>query len=357
MERGGEFIAPEDHAVLGLVAELGLAVVPHGFSFDRRPTPLHAAPSDTELDAVAAWARTFVEPLTEDVAALEALPPEEQWDPAAVSALRRLETSMTVPLAEVSARRTFTGRFERYDPAVRVRGGNQAIALELARRLEGRVRLQSPVVGVRCSATTAVVTVQGGQTYDAVAVILAVPLPLLLDLDLDPGLPDGVRAAAGRTRFGDAMKLHVPLAVPPSPARMAAPASRWWCWTSQATADSPQAAPVLSCFAGGAAAIETITKEAALALRPDVVASPEAPLVTHWGAERWTRGSYTAPGVGLTSADDHAWTQPLQRIVLAGEHTAGERAATMNGAAASGARAARTALELCRPHGVPGRSR
>jgi monoamine oxidase len=111
---------------------------------------------------------------------------------------------------------------------------------------------------------------------------------------------------------------------------------------------------VLSAFAGGAAAIAAVGADAgadtwlaqALALRPDLRVGQEAPLVTHWGVDPWTRGSYSAPGIGLTDADDVAWTRPWGSIVFAGEHTAGSRASTMNGAAASGARAAASVLQM-----------
>src|SRR4051794_36129619 len=54
VERGGEFIAPTDDALRGLCAELGLPLVPHGFPFDRRPTPERPAPTEAELAAVTA---------------------------------------------------------------------------------------------------------------------------------------------------------------------------------------------------------------------------------------------------------------------------------------------------------------
>jgi monoamine oxidase len=134
---------------------------------------------------------------------------------------------------------------------------------------------------------------------------------------------------------------------------MASQDARWWCWTSQGADGAPLAAPVLSCFAGGAEAVTAVGAAhgasawaaQALALRPDVAAGGDA-MVTHWGAERWTRGSYSAPGIGSTDDDDAAWTRPWGSVVLAGEHTAGARAATMNGAAASGARAAETILDM-----------
>jgi monoamine oxidase len=344
VERGGEFIAPDDGVLRGLAAELGLELIPHGFSFDRRPLPGHDAPSEAELAAFSADMAQRTAALDEDAPGSTVL-----TEPSTVEAmaLRRIETSLSAPLGQASARRLFADPAHRYDPAVRVRGGNQSVALELARRLGGRVTLGTPVLAVRHGAGGATAVTAGGAEHEASAVIVAVPLPLLLELSLEPGLPDDVRAAASRTGFGDAAKLHIPLATPPAPSGMASPDATWWCWTSQADADSPHAAPVLSCFAGGSDAANQITAAGALALRPDVTAvADRAALFTHWATEQWTRGSYSVPGVGTTDEDDIAWTRPWGSIVLAGEHTAGSRAASMNGAAASGARAAETVLQL-----------
>lgn len=348
IERGGEFIGPDDDVIRSLVAELELELIRHGFSFDRRATPEHAAPTSAELDELATWAGARIEVLTDDVSVLDALGPADEWTSSVASALRRLETSLTVPLSQVSARRMFTGEPTYYDPAVRVRGGNQARALELARRLGERVRFSWPVAVVRRSeAAAAVVVAADGHEATASAVVLALPLPLLLELDLEPRLPDEVRAVVARAPFGNtAAKFHVPLASSPAPGAMASADARWWCWTSQADDDPAVAAPVLSCFADGRAAIDAFDAEAALALRPDIGPAAGEPLVTDWGAEPWTRGSYSVPGVGVTDADDAAWQRPFGTVVLAGEHTAGRLAGTMNGATASGARAAATVLDL-----------
>jgi len=134
---------------------------------------------------------------------------------------------------------------------------------------------------------------------------------------------------------------------------MASQAARWWCWTSQGADGGPLAAPVLSCFAGGAEAVAAVGAAdgaagwaaQALALRPDVAPGGDA-MVTHWGAERWTRGLLQRARDRLDGRRRRAWTRPWGSVVLAGEHTAGPRAATMNGAAASGARAAETMLDM-----------
>jgi monoamine oxidase len=293
-----------------------------------------------------------------DVAASAVLTPPAERPPAEVSAARRLETSLTVPLARVSARRLFAGGDGHgYDPADRVRAGNQEAARELARRLGGNVRLRSPVTAIRHDSSAASVRC-GGEELRAAAVIIAVPLPLLAALDLDPGLPPAIRSAAGRALFGDAAKLHVPLAHRPQAGRIASPSALWWCWTSRAPGER-DAAPVLSAFAGGAEAVAGVGAAEgpdawaaqALALRPDVEPAG-SPFVTHWGADPWTRGSYISHGIGSTDADDAAWAEPWGRAVLAGEHTAGPAAGSMNGAVASGARAAKTVIELLRRRGA-----
>jgi monoamine oxidase len=341
VERGGEFIAPDDDVLRGLAVALGLELVPHGFSFDRRPSPGAPAPSESELEAFAAAAAARCAQLADDVAASEVV------DVSAAPA-RRAETSLTVPLADASARRLFgAATAHGYDPAMRVRGGNQSIALELARRLRGRVWLRSAVVAVQHTPGGVTLVTADGHRRQADAAVLAMPLPLLQELDLRPGLQPEVRHAITRTRFGDAAKLHVPLGAAPAPGAMASPEATWWCWTSQAADGGAHAAPVLSCFAGGAGGVAALNAEAALALRPDVApAAADEPLLTHWGTEPWTRGSYSAPGIGSTEEDDAAWTKAYGSIIFAGEHTAGERSATMNGAAASGARAAEAVLEL-----------
>jgi monoamine oxidase len=354
IERGGEFIAPDQQVVRGLCAELGLALIPHGFSFDRRPTPGHAAPTAAQLRATLAATRARVIARGADFPAAEAAIARTA---DAVSVIRRVETSLSVSLTDASARRLFAGEDHGYDPAVRVSAGNQAIAAELARRLAPRVRLRTPAIAVVQDGSGGVeVRCVAGATLTARAAVIAVPLPLLSEL-VDR-LPAAVAASSSRTRFGDAAKLHVLLDAPARPAAVASPNALWWCWTSSAPG-AELSTPVLSAFAGGSAAIAAVDvtdgadvwRAQALALRPDVVPAAGDPLVTHWGAEPWTRGSYSAPGVGLTQADDAAWERPFGSVVLAGEHTAGEQAGTMNGAAASGARAAGTVLQLLRARG------
>lgn len=352
VERGGEFIGSKDRCLHALCDELDLELIPHGFSFDRRTTPGQSPPTEAELHAFDAAARARLAAAGgEDRPADELLPPPGERTARQSSIIRRIETSLTVPLSGVSGARLFGGGNHHYDPAARVHGGNDRIARELASRLDDRLRLGAAVVGVECGLRSTTVHLADGATVEASAVVLALPLPLLLGLRVRPGLPEPILAAAHGLLFGDAAKLHIPLAAAPSIGGVASPEGLWWCWVSAARGGA-DGAPVLSGFAGGASTIERAGidagslawGESALRLRPDVAARGR-PSITHWGAQEWARGSYSAPRVGATPDWDAAWAARHGSLVFAGEHTAGRESATMNGAALSGARAAHTVLQ------------
>jgi monoamine oxidase len=345
VERGGEFIAPSQDAIRGLAVELGIELIPHGLSFDLRETPGRGRPSAQERDQVVAAVARAADGLgaadrsVADVWA-DALGPDAHEHPL----YQRLETSMTVPLDQLSARATIGEHDHGYDDADRVLGGNQRLSLELAARLDGAVRTGVVVTGVRQDGGGVEVVCEDGEVVAGDAAVIAVPLPVLRELDVE--LPGAVREAMAATLFGDAAKLHLPLRAGVQPDSTAAPEAQWWIWNSAAPGGR-RSGPVLSGFAGGAGALAALRvaegpqtwAAAAAALRPDAEAADGA-LLTHWGAERFTGGSYSVPAVGWTAAHERAYAEPFGRIVLAGEHTAGPRAASMDGAVHSGARAA-----------------
>ncbi len=349
VERGGEFIAPTQTAIRELCGELGLELVPHGFSFDRRIAPDGVQPTPAELSRVSAAAVDAARRLTADgpdVSVASAFAAALDADPLESPIYRRLATSATVPLHRVSARWFCQIGAHGYDDADRVLGGNQRIALELARRLSQPVRTATPVVAVRQREGGVEVVDNGGSVSTAASVVLAVPLPLLAEVQLDPPLPAATREALDHTLFGDAAKLHLPLAAGAPPRGVAAADELWWTWNSAAPHAS-ESGPALSAFAGGRTTVDHLGVPAgadqwarsAAALRPELKVNGE-PLLTHWGAERWSAGSYSAAGVGWRPEHDREWRRGHGRMVLAGEHTAGVDAASMNGAVVAGCRAA-----------------
>ena len=340
IERGGEFIAPTQVAIRSLCAELGLELVPHGFSFDRRESPGGERPTVAEIAAVNAAVARWMAGQPEDRPLAEAFAEALGGDPLDSAVYRRLATSTTVRLDTVSARWYCAGGEHGYDDADHVRGGNQRISLALAAGLRRPVRIQTPVAAVTAGTRRVAVTTLDGVELEADAAVVAVPLPVLRGLAVE--LPPAVADAVAHLHFGDAAKLHLALEAEEPPRGVAHPRALWWTWNSSGAS--------LSAFAGGLDGLDVgngpdAWAMQATALRPDVtVTGVEA--LTHWGAERWTGGSYSAPALGWRPEHDAAWTAPHGRVAFAGEHTAGPLAASMDGAVASGAAAARLVHEV-----------
>ncbi len=156
---------------------------------------------------------------------------------------------------------------------------------------------------------------------------------------------------------GHAAKLHLPLASRPAPSAVLSVEHRFWTWTA---ADASGAvAPVLNCFAGSAAAVDRLDAAAGperwdglvRRIRSDLAYAPGQPVLTHWGADPYALGAYSARGAGWAAEDDEVLTRPVGRVFFAGEHTAGELSGLMEGALRSGERAAEQVLTSAPPAG------
>ena len=75
--------------------------------------------------------------------------------------------------------------------------------------------------------------VEGGE-LEADRVVLAVPLPLLHRLPIDPVLPEWKPEPLGRVEIGQAAKLRIPLAAPAATSAVMSVPGRFWCWTATA---------------------------------------------------------------------------------------------------------------------------
>ena len=75
----------------------------------------------------------------------------------------------------------------------------------------------------------------------------------------------------------------------------------------------------------------------------DKVPPPTRTIVTRWGEDKFSRGSYSYVHVGASGQDYAVLGEPIgDRLYFAGEHTIMEHPATVVGAHLSGLRAART---------------
>lgn len=346
VERGGEWIDADQHAIRRLCAELGLPLAPHGVRFHRR----RVAGEVPTLAALEHTLATVAQQIPDEDTTIEAafaagLGEGYAGDPAFL----RIATSTAAEPDSASAR-VHLARAEgaRLDAAGRVVGGNQRIATALAAALGDRVRLTTPVTGVAIDGGHAVLSTERESLVVDRAVV-AVPLALVDEIAWEPGFPEPWQRGLAGLATGTAVKLSVPTDHRARPDGVQHPRHTWWAWNSLDPAGDAGVRAV-SCFAGGPVARDllevvdgpgTWLRQLA-SLRPDLDLIADQALLTDWETEPWTNGGYSYVLSGRSRDASAALQQPAGPLVLTGEHTAGAHAGTMEGAVRSGLRAART---------------
>ena len=359
-ERGGEYIFPTEFAIRRLSAELGVPIMTHNVRYGRRTVRGRVISFD-ELDRTVARVRATLEAMLADGERgvslervfAESLGGDYRLDPV----YRRTTTSAAADPALVSAEAVLihesatSGGY--IEDGGRLVGGNQALSLEIARRLGGRVRLEHPVAAVEQSAERVQVTLSDGSRLEGDAAVIAVPLPLLRDLALGFELPEAQRSALDHRFMGVAAKLGVPLSRVDGDTALQNAEHTWWSWRSLSI-DGEHRIDALSSFAGGPFALRALDVAAGpdgwvralREMRPELEISGDV-LLTTWEDDPWARGSYSAPGLDWAPEDAAAFDRLAGRVAIAGEHTGLEQ--SLSGAVASGYRAsAALARELAR---------
>jgi len=345
IEMGAEFIDDANAAVIALAAELGLELAPMGMSFaDREPRGGIGVERAQLLADCATVARAAEDPGLAGVS-LSDLLGRLPLDPGARELIQcRVEVSYATPAAQLAAAalRDVEHLFDE-EEARRVAGGNQQLATGLAAGLD--VRLGEPVMAVQHAADGVRVETASGSA-EAAACVVAVPATALAGIAFDPPLPAWKAKALGDVRYGHAAKLAVPLTAMAAPSSVLAVAERFWSWTAKGADGAVQ--PVVACFAGSSPAVESLAPQAGpgrwigrlAALRPDLELDADSAVLSNWSDDPWVRGAYSEPHPGRAADADQLLRRPVGRIAFAGEHTAGEWYALMEGALRSGARAA-----------------
>jgi monoamine oxidase len=346
VERGGEFVLDGYDVMRAVMAELGLELADMTMSYyEREPRGAALATHQdvARCAVVVAGAAAAAPPGT----SLAEVVSGWQDSPAALAAyVSRMVVTNGVEaevLAAAAVTDVTTGFARR--PCWRVAGGNQQVARGLADRLGRSVWLRCPVQSVEQDHRgVRVLTADGEVACDAV--IVAVPMAVLRDLPFSPGFPDRCRAAWRRAGLAHNAKLHVPLTRPAAASAVQSVPERFWTWT--ATDASGQVQPVVHAFGGteaGLAALAVADGPATwasrvAALRPDLSMDPGRALLTTWNDDPWAGESYSALTVEVADGDDELIATSLDRVHIAGEHTAGAWSGLMEGALRSGVRAA-----------------
>jgi monoamine oxidase len=363
VELGAEFVEDDQETLLATARRLGLAMAPTGMAYgDREPRGGLGTDRATVLAAVARLpgllaaapaaagaggggapgAPDRLGPGRSVAEVLAGLP----LDPGARQAIAaRLQVSAAQPAEELSAAvlghagSSFSTR-----ESLRVAGGNQRLALGLARRLPGAVHLGAPVRAVTWSAAGVRVAAAGAEV-EAEACVLAVPASVMGRIRFDPPLPAWKAEALERVVYGHAAKLFVPLRRVPEPSAVLSVPDHYWTWTARGADGTVQ--PVVSAFAGSAPALAALEVAAGpttwrrrlAALRPDLDLDEDTVLST-WDDDPWVQAAYSTRTPTFRPDDPDLLARPVGPLHFAGEHTAGPWSGLMEGALRSGHRAA-----------------
>jgi monoamine oxidase len=347
VEMGAEYILPGNTEVLGLVDRFGLGLWAKGMHYGWRDPVGGAGTTHEELAAAVDEAERALSasPGTRD-SARDFLNGLDIPPGAREAILARVEISCANTADRVEAADlTGVAHIDR-EPSPSIAGGNQRLPLALAEELGDAVRLDSAARVIAWGEGGARVATDGGSVEADVAVV-AVPAGVLDAITFDPPLPDAVRNALGLVEYGHAAKLFVPLREPAPPRAVMSVPDRYWCWTATGDGDEPQ--PVVSAFAGSRPALDALGVDdgpgrwldSLARLRDDLELDRDGAVLSTWADDPWARAAYsTSPPPEVAAAVE----RPTGPLAFAGEHTAGEHHALMEGAIRSGRRAARSLL-------------
>ena len=347
VEMGAEFILPGCTEVVGLADRFGLGLWDKGMRYGRRE-PRGVEVPDGAMEAA-------VEAIGAALAAgggagqsVPALLSGLDIDPGARAAIiARAEVSAAAPGELVPADEL--GLLARISdqPSPGIAGGNQRLAEALADAIgRERIKLGEPVRAIADEGDGLVIAADAG-SFRADRCVIAVPATVLGRIELRPALPD-VNDALASIAYGHAAKLFVPLPGPVAPSATLAVHDRYWAWTASGDEEGVSQ-PVVSAFAGSAAALERLAVESGprpwaerlAALRPDLEIYPARAVLSTWDDDEWVGAAYsvaTPDAAAVTLGRSHG------RIAFAGEHLAGEMSALMEGAIRSGHAPAATVL-------------
>ncbi|MCC7044146.1 MAG: FAD-dependent oxidoreductase [Acidobacteria bacterium] len=240
------------------------------------------------------------------------------------------------------------------DERYKVRGGNQRIVDELAKRVEPQIRRRHRLEAIRSRGDGFTLTFQtdgGAVDQEADVVVLAIPFTLLREVKVDVQLPDIKRRVIEELGYGANAKVLVGFNSRPWQARGYSGATYSDETFQLAWANSFLQAGEsggLTLYSGGTPAIQAgqgTAEEAAARLLAGIERAYPGTLRArngkvsrfHWPSFPWTKSSYSCyrPGQWTTLAG--AESEPVGNLFFAGEHCSYDFQGYMNGAAQSGA--------------------
>jgi len=346
IEMGAEYILPGNTAVLELAERLGLGLWDKGMRYGTRVPKGGIGTTQEELVVAMAGAEAelasgehagestedFLDSIDIPAGAREAI-------------IARVEISCANTADRVAAAELGGVAHIDEEPSPSIAGGNQRLALALAETLGSSVHLDEQVTSIHWDERVRIGSRAGD--IEADVAVVAVPASVLDRIAFEPALPAELAEPLRSVEYGLAAKLFVPLRAPAPPSAVMNVPERYWTWTATGDGDEPQA--VVSAFAGSKPALDALEVDQGLSrwldslerLRGDLDLELSGAVLSTWADDPWVRAAYsTSPPPEVAAAVE----RPTGPLAFAGEHTAGEHAALMEGAIRSGRRAARSLL-------------
>jgi monoamine oxidase len=247
------------------------------------------------------------------------------------------------------------------DERYKVRGGNQRIVDELAKRLQPQIQQLHRLEAIRSRGDGFTLTFQTGGSpveEEADVVVLAIPFTLLREVKIDVELPPLKTKAIRELAYGANAKVLVGFGSRPWEKQGFSGATYSDEAFQLAWANSflqPGTAGGLTLYSGGTPAQEAgkgTAKEVATRLMRGIErAYPGATRAQngefhrfHWPTHPWTKGSYAGYKPGQWTTIAGAEGLPVGNLFFAGEHCSYDFQGYMNGAAQSGADTAKAVM-------------
>lgn len=210
-------------------------------------------------------------------------------------------------------------------------GGMTRLISAMEGSLHGDLELGCPVEAIESGAGGAEVRCAGGRRYRADYVVSTLPLTVLRDIAIHPGMPEVQRAAVANIPYGHGTSVFLPVREPyweedglPPSIWSDGMLPRVMKWQSQA-------GEYLWVYLSGIAndfcrhnpddvVLEQVMQEL-VRIRPSTAGRVEPGAVMCWSKHPWVRGTFAYRGPGDVRRYGEAAATPHGRVHFAGEHT------------------------------------
>ena len=245
----------------------------------------------------------------------------------------------------------------------RIEGGNDRLAVALAAKLPGRLRLGTELVAISHRGKKVQASLKHGRTVAPLScdyLVITLPVSVLRRIPITPPLPGQQHDAIMKLKYGRATKTLLQFSrrfwrMPERPRAFASPLSFGAVW--EANEEQRGRAGILALLAGGSASDQTqaiVAKSGMQGLADGLewIGPSRAELIHSrqgvWESDPWARGGYAFFDPTFDPALRPWLARPFGRLFFAGEHTSIRWQGYMNGAVESGRRAA---AEVAAVHG------